>query len=426
MVRVLLPITALALTLAIPAQTGMEDLEIFSDWIVIKNYAYGLLPPLRVSENRAMMVNWAESGEVALIPSQTKAGVMTLMRYQPGTPRATVVPGFEKSIPSGIVPLAGNWFVINDDRGTYLFDGVSLRSAKLDVATSMWPTEVVHQRSGKRILLRFVPTEFEDRKKKDGVVIEVGMQGNTFQVLPLKNEGRIAYSVDGKVIWDRSNRNTKSHWVWSSTDWVEVPLQKLDDYMPVPASEGVYETVEAISAKDPSRPKAAKLKSVDAIMGKEPKLDGDSRWNMMPSEVIVHAPTQWPPAVSPKMNSVIYFQNGLPYVRPMVKVPLDQFKKMLFEGYKQEALRNSKQVGVALIIYSSDYDEMYPDGNDLVTKVNPYIKNASVLSSFIYTFPGGDSSKIKDPAATELGYIPGPGGRAVVYADGHAKWIPDK
>ena len=30
------------------------------------------------------------------------------------------------------------------------------------------------------------------------------------------------------------------------------------------------------------------------------------------------------------------------------------------------------------------------------------------------------------PAGTEVGYISGPGGRAVVYADGHVKWITDK
>jgi prepilin-type processing-associated H-X9-DG protein len=25
----------------------------------------------------------------------------------------------------------------------------------------------------------------------------------------------------------------------------------------------------------------------------------------------------------------------------------------------------------------------------------------------------------------ELGFVPGPGGRAVVYADGHVEWVPD-
>src|SRR5207237_1148307 len=34
--------------------------------------------------------------------------------------------------------------------------------------------------------------------------------------------------------------------------------------------------------------------------------------------------------------------------------------------------------------------------------------------------PAGES-----PAETVLGYASGTGGRAVVYADGHAKWIPD-
>lgn len=28
-------------------------------------------------------------------------------------------------------------------------------------------------------------------------------------------------------------------------------------------------------------------------------------------------------------------------------------------------------------------------------------------------------------AETELGYVTGPGGRAVIYVDGHVKWVED-
>ena len=35
-------------------------------------------------------------------------------------------------------------------------------------------------------------------------------------------------------------------------------------------------------------------------------------------------------------------------------------------------------------------------------------------------------ASIQNPADTEMGYVVGPGGSAVVFADGHAKWVSDK
>ena len=89
-------------------------------------------------------------------------------------------------------------------------------------------------------------------------------------------------------------------------------------------------------------------------------------------------------------------------------------------------LSNAKQVGLAFLLYASDMDDEFPaNGADWQEQIMPYLKNRDIMSGFVYSFKGGNATNVESPASTELGYISGAGGRAVVYVDGHAKWIPD-
>ena len=99
---------------------------------------------------------------------------------------------------------------------------------------------------------------------------------------------------------------------------------------------------------------------------------------------------------------------------------------MKIAALKAEAISKSKQVGIALILFASDMEDVLPNGENFVNKLQPYLKNRKMLDGFNYTFAGGPMDQIKDPARTELGFTMAPGGRAVVYADGHAQWVPDK
>ena len=75
---------------------------------------------------------------------------------------------------------------------------------------------------------------------------------------------------------------------------------------------------------------------------------------------------------------------------------------------------------------SQDNDDNFPPAGDgLKDTLTPYIKNASTFPGFVYTLNGGPVKDIKDPATTMMGYIPGPGGYAVVYADGHVQWTTE-
>ena len=128
--------------------------------------------------------------------------------------------------------------------------------------------------------------------------------------------------------------------------------------------------------------------------------------------------------LAPKETVIAYVSLGSAYVRKLVPFDAEQYAKLLLAEERMQALSAAKQVGLATLMFAADYDDKYPtnDGS-FADKVYPYIKDRNMLNGFVYTFPGGLASGIENPASTELGYINGPGGRAVVYADGHAKWI---
>jgi len=76
-------------------------------------------------------------------------------------------------------------------------------------------------------------------------------------------------------------------------------------------------------------------------------------------------------------------------------------------------------------MYAADYDDALPLPNMPVQSAfEPYHKSNDLYDGFNYTFPGGELSP-KDRAGTELGGIDGPGGRWIIYGDGHVVWKPN-
>ena len=130
--------------------------------------------------------------------------------------------------------------------------------------------------------------------------------------------------------------------------------------------------------------------------------------------------------LSPAGNAIYYETAGVGLVRPLASIPKDLALKALEAAERTKAISDSKQAALALIIYASDYDDTFPsNAGDWAEAVSPYLKNRGILDGFTYTYSGGPMSEIESPATTEIGYKLGPGGRAVAYADGHVKWIPD-
>ncbi|GEM_PF-6171582 len=130
------------------------------------------------------------------------------------------------------------------------------------------------------------------------------------------------------------------------------------------------------------------------------------------------------PLISPRFDAVAYLWGSGAYVRGIAKVDRKAYDDAMLQAEKTKAMRIAKSVGLAMRMYASDADDEYPLNNQKGS-VDPYLRDRSMLSAFNYTFGGGAPSKSGDPATVTIGFVTGPGGRAVVYADGRVVWVPD-
>jgi prepilin-type processing-associated H-X9-DG protein len=118
---------------------------------------------------------------------------------------------------------------------------------------------------------------------------------------------------------------------------------------------------------------------------------------------------------------VAYVVGGALFTRQVVQIPVAEFLRMREAAKRAVLISNAKQVALAALMYATDYDDVLPPDLDR-EKLGPYARNDSIFDGFVYVFAGGDLSKVADPASTVLGYIEGPGGRAVAFVDGHVEW----
>jgi prepilin-type processing-associated H-X9-DG protein len=128
--------------------------------------------------------------------------------------------------------------------------------------------------------------------------------------------------------------------------------------------------------------------------------------------------------IAPTGDAVLYVSRGVAMVRRIVGIDKTLFLQMREAALRTEAVFAAKQCAMALIMYAADNDDVAPRPHDR-EKLFPYIKDRSVLDRFVYTFQGGSLDNLKNPSEVEIGYVEGPGGRAIAYADGHVKWRKD-
>jgi hypothetical protein len=142
-------------------------------------------------------------------------------------------------------------------------------------------------------------------------------------------------------------------------------------------------------------------------------------------EVLVAANASWV-ELSPAREHVAYIAEGALFVRPLLHMEMAEYQRLQSEEARMAAMNKAKQVGMAAMMFASDNGDRIPGARDFIEKLGPYMKDADLMKNFVWTYPGGDISQMENPFQVELGYIALPGGRCVLYADTHIKWIPDK
>ncbi len=113
-------------------------------------------------------------------------------------------------------------------------------------------------------------------------------------------------------------------------------------------------------------------------------------------------------------------RSGL-YLSDIVKFTDSQAEEFFKNVIKRDAMSRAKQVGTALMIYSSDYDGLLPPMDNWQGTTNPYIKNERMFNGFTYLMNGQNLEDIKDPD-TPIGTLDTPYGSAIVRADGTVIW----
>ena len=199
------------------------------------------------------------------------------------------------------------------------------------------------------------------------------------------------------------------------------------------AVTGQWKTLEArpdvYSAAPPAAPKSGlRVVRTSAVV----ELEGEKR-TIHPAWLATDAKTGPPRSLiaadceeailSPKGDAVLYRTKEGAFVLPLTKVPAAPFTETL----KKVAMSNAKQLGLGMVMYTQDYDEAFPPGEfNIAEVVNPYVKNPDVFEGFTYSYPAKLMTDIAKPAETIMGTVAGPGGEAVIYADGHVAWRDKK
>ncbi len=125
-----------------------------------------------------------------------------------------------------------------------------------------------------------------------------------------------------------------------------------------------------------------------------------------------------------QMTGVAYCAQGMVFVRPMAEMPLAAYLEAKEAAERTAMISNAKQVATACIMYAADNDDQLPsNAGKWQDNLSPYLRSSKLMDGFVLAFTGGKPGSDVNPAETVLGYIPGKGGRAVAYLDGHVKWI---
>jgi hypothetical protein len=149
------------------------------------------------------------------------------------------------------------------------------------------------------------------------------------------------------------------------------------------------------------------------------------RYQNKPSAALVAADSDRV-ELSPDGKYAIYQSQGNLFARPIRPISLEEYEKMVEAAEKMELMSRAKQIGTAAQIYASDNKDHFPPKSGFSDSIMPYLRSAEMMQGFVYEMDGDNISAIPNVAEAVMGYIQGKGGRAVVYADSHVKWIPDK
>ncbi len=129
--------------------------------------------------------------------------------------------------------------------------------------------------------------------------------------------------------------------------------------------------------------------------------------------------------LSSQNDFVLYQDAGSLLLREIKKVDIALANKLWKAELLAKLVARAKTIGTAVVMWASDHDDKYPGQTGWEDELKPYVRDSNIFGDFTYTFKGGNARDIEDVSGTELGFFVASGGRVVVYADSHVKFVPN-
>ena len=123
-------------------------------------------------------------------------------------------------------------------------------------------------------------------------------------------------------------------------------------------------------------------------------------------------------------RAAVFLSNHALYAAPLQTVRLSELVHIEKEQNRLKDTRTVRQVGQAMLNFMLGNSENFPaTARGLAADLNPHLSDPHLLDGFVYAPPTPlNQAGMDKPFATVLGYLPGDGGKTVLYADGHVKW----
>ncbi|WP_395094702.1 hypothetical protein [Armatimonas sp.] len=162
-----------------------------------------------------------------------------------------------------------------------------------------------------------------------------------------------------------------------------------------------------------------------ATLGKSVVLKG----KQVKSQVTLCADGQ-PVTLLPNGSGALFQQQGTLFFVPFVALPKAAFDPLNAKAQRDEAIQIAHEVGQALVGWAFQHDKnapVYPSESDWKAAIAPLLRDATVLTRFVYTPPASLKLEFtKESLKQPVGYVLAPGGRAVCLPTSGAKWQPDE
>jgi hypothetical protein len=133
-----------------------------------------------------------------------------------------------------------------------------------------------------------------------------------------------------------------------------------------------------------------------------------------------------PITLLPDGSGAIFQQQGTLFFVPLVALPKAAFDPLHAKAQRDEALMIANTVGEALIDWAFTHDRTYPSEAEWKSVIAPQVRDAALLSRFIYTPPMSLKLEFNSESLKQsVGHVLAPGGRALFLPGNSALWQPD-